>query len=207
MAKDDDKTVVRPSEEPESNAGDAKSSGAMKKMLMFGGIGAGAVVVGVALALFVLKPMMSGSRAEGETAGQVEQTDDSHATASKNAEHTEQPKQKKKPRGHGSNEGDVGNIIYAVKDIVINPAGTGGTRYLSVSFGFELESDVLATEFEEREMVVRDALITILSSKTVAQLTDPKQKEIVRYQVKKRLEQLLDTDELAGVYYTDFVLQ
>ena len=53
----------------------------------------------------------------------------------------------------------------------------------------------------------RDALITIMSSKTVAQLTDAKQKEIIRYQIKKRLSKLLDTEELAAVYYTDFVLQ
>jgi flagellar basal body-associated protein FliL len=56
-------------------------------------------------------------------------------------------------------------------------------------------------------MLVRDALITILSAKTVAQLTDAKQKEIIRYQVKKRLEQLLSTNEIEGVYFTDFVLQ
>ena len=55
--------------------------------------------------------------------------------------------------------------------------------------------------------MVRDALITILSAKSVSQLTDPKQKEIVRYQIKKRVSQLMETDELAAVYYTDFVLQ
>jgi len=90
---------------------------------------------------------------------------------------------------------------------VVNPAGTGGTRFLSVSFGFELDSPELTSAFEERELAVRDALITILSSKTVAQLTDPKEKEIARYQIKKRLEQLLNTTEITGVYYTDFVLQ
>ena len=94
-----------------------------------------------------------------------------------------------------------------IKDIVINPAGTGGSRFLSVSFGFELESSELAAEFEHREPLVRDALITIMSSKTVAQLTDAKQKEIIRYQIKKRVSQLLNTDDLAAVYYTDFVLQ
>ena len=54
---------------------------------------------------------------------------------------------------------------------------------------------------------MRDALITILSSKTVAQLTDAKQKEVIRYQIQKRLSDLLGTDQIKGVYYTDFVLQ
>lgn len=106
---------------------------------------------------------------------------------------------------HATMVGDA--IMYAIDDIVVNPSGTGGSRFLSVSFGFELGNAKLASEFEAREPLVRDALITILSSKSVAQLTDAREKEIMRYQVKKRLEQLLKTDQLIGVYYTDFVLQ
>ena len=94
-----------------------------------------------------------------------------------------------------------------LENIVVNPAGTGGSRFLSVSFGFELESESTKAEFEERDAVIRDALITIMSSKTVAQLTDAKQKEIARFQIKKRVSQLLQSNELVGVYYTDFVLQ
>ena len=54
---------------------------------------------------------------------------------------------------------------------------------------------------------VQDALITILSSKTLAELTDAKQKEIMRLQIKKRLSLLLKTEDLTNVFYTDFVLQ
>ena len=164
------------------------------------------ILAGVVLALFVLKPMMASSDSGGEGADTelVDETDQD-----KKADEPEpKPKPKKKPKRKTDEHGKpIGSLVYAVKDIVVNPAGTGGTRFLSVSFGFELGSSELAGEFEARELMVRDALITILSSKTVAQLTDAKQKEIVRYQVKKRLETLLDTDEIDGVYYTDFVLQ
>jgi len=197
MAPDDEKTTV---EVPEGDG--AEEGGGKKipsKLILFGGIGLGVVVIGVVLALFVLKPMMASSDAEGDDTELVEDADKSHK---------EKPKPKPKPRKKSDSHGEgVGTLVYAVKDIVVNPAGTGGTRFLSISFGFELGSPELAAEFEERELVVRDALITILSAKTVAQLTDAKQKEIVRYQVKKRLETLLDTDEIKGVYYTDFVLQ
>ncbi|RME23007.1 MAG: hypothetical protein D6800_10415 [Candidatus Zixiibacteriota bacterium] len=129
--------------------------------------------------------------------------------ASANAEETAKPAHKKAE--HKKKEGKEGEangaVVYAIKDIVVNPAGTGGSRFLSASFGFELDSPELAAEFEEREPLVRDALITILSSKTVAQLTDVKQKEIMRYQIKKRVSQLMGTDGVEAVYYTDFVLQ
>lgn len=203
MAPDEEKTTI---EVPDGDGAESEGKKGPNKLILFGGIGLGVVVVGVVLALFVLKPMMTSSDAEGEDTELVEEADDDHAEKAKKPK--PKPKAKKKPRKKTDEHGDpVGSLVYAVKDIVVNPAGTGGTRFLSVSFGFELGSSELAAAFEERELVVRDALITILSAKTVAQLTDAKQKEIVRYQVKKRLEMLMDTDEIEGVYFTDFVLQ
>lgn len=195
MAPDEEQTTIEVSEEQASEEGGKKG---LSKMILFGGAGVGVVIVGVALALFVLKPMMADSDSDEAGDKTVQVDDDTHKT--------EKPKKKHKKRSGGHGE-QTGTLVYAVKDIVVNPAGTGGTRFLSVSFGFELGSPELAAEFQNRELVVRDALITILSSKTVAQLTNAKQREIVRYQIKKRLEKLLDTDEIDGVYYTDFVLQ
>ena len=200
---DEDKTIIENGGENTENTKTKKKGS--NKLILFGGIGLGAVIIGVVLALFVIKPMMSGSEAvdEGYGAEQIESSDNQEEE--KKEVKKSKPKKKKKKR---TKDGEViANLIYAIKDIVINPAGTGGSRFLSVSFGFELESQELGTEFETREPMIRDALITIMSSKTVAQLTDPKQKEIVRYQIKKRLSKLMDTDEIVGVYYTDFVLQ
>jgi len=97
--------------------------------------------------------------------------------------------------------------VYLMQDIIVNPSGTGGTRFLSVSIGFEVGSSKTIRLLEDREPVIKDALITILGSKTIEQLSDVKQKEITRYQIKKRVEQLLKIDDLAAVYFTDFILQ
>ncbi|MEW6412662.1 MAG: flagellar basal body-associated FliL family protein [Candidatus Zixiibacteriota bacterium] len=184
---DNDKTIV------EGGKGQAEAPPPAKKkggLMLFGGIGLGAVIVGVALALFVVKPMMSDS---GGDSAAVEQSESSHE------------KDAKKPHKKSGEAGEA--LIHEINNIVINPAGTGGSRFLSVSFGFDLASPALAAQFERREPIIRDALITILSSKTVQQLTDPKEKEIVRYQIKKRLCQLMESDGITGVYYTDFVMQ
>ena len=42
---------------------------------------------------------------------------------------------------------------------------------------------------------------------TLAYLTDQNKKEVMGVHKKTRLSQVLNTEELAGVYYTDFVLQ
>jgi len=209
MANDDEKTKVE-ANEAEGDSGDkasAKKSGGSKKLILFGGIGVGAVVIGIALALFVLKPMMSNS-SDGEAGQNTEIAASGQKKADTQGEKKKRKKEKKeKKKKKGDEEGGEAGYIGTIKDIVINPAGTGGSRFLSVSFGFELESPEAEAAFEAREPAIRDALITILSSKTVAQLTDPKQKEILRYQIKRRVSKLMETDELAGVYYTDFVLQ
>jgi flagellar FliL protein len=194
MAAENDKTVVATPETAEAPA----KSGGKKKLILFGGIGAGILVIGILLAVFVLKPMMGSSSDEGSP----KEAKSEKVAKTEKSEKAEKPKAKKEEKGK-SGEG----LVYAIKDIVINPAGTGGSRFLSVSFGFDLGSQEVATEFEAREPQVRDVLITILSSKTLAELTDAKQKEIMRLQIKKRLMQVLNTEELNGVYYTDFVLQ
>ncbi len=189
MPNEEDKTIIENGKNGDAApAAEEKKKGGSKVML-FGGIGLGAIVIGVALALFVIKPMMSDSGAEGDGTEQVE------------GSHGE--KKKSESKEHGSSQA----LIHEISNIVVNPAGTGGSRFLSASFGFELESPELEAAFTAREIIIRDALITILASKTVAQLTDPKQKEVVRYQIKKRISQLMHTDELGAVYFTDFVLQ
>lgn len=187
MADAEDKTVVEQEDKAESKAEEKAapaSSGGSKKIMMFGLVGVGAIVMGVVLAIFVLKPMLSHNLDE-------------------EAERDKKPAVTKKKKSGIQHD----PIFYAVKEIVINPAGTGGTRFLSVSFAFQLDSPEMAAEMESKETILRDVLITILSAKTIAQLTDPKQKEIVRYQIQKRVSDLLKTDEVSAVYYTDFVLQ
>jgi flagellar FliL protein len=195
MANEDDRTKVEGANAEQPAEAPAKSGGKSKLMIM-GIVGVAAIAIGIVVALFVVKPMMAGS-------GQADATAEvSHSDSGKEVEKPKAESKKKSAKGeHGA------SVVYDIDDIVINPAGTGGTRFLSASFAFELESEEAAKEFEAREALIRDALITILSSKTIAQLTDVKQKEITRYQIKKRISEILNTEELAGVFYTDFVLQ
>jgi flagellar FliL protein len=201
MAADNDKTQVQPAEGAEAKPAKKKPS----KLILFGGIGIGILVIGVVLAIFVLKPMMAGG---GEEVAEEPKAEAKAEHGEKKSEQGEEKKPEKKAEKAKSGHGEASeSLVYSIKDIVVNPAGTAGSRFLSVSFGFELGSASLMSEFESREPIVRDVLITILSSKTLAELTDAKQKEVMRVQIKKRLSQVLDTEELSGVYFTDFVLQ
>lgn len=192
---DEEKTQADPS-------ADAAPPAKKSSLLPLIAVGVGAMVIGIVLAMFVFAPS---SPSESADSGAEEHTEavaeESHGGGGE------------EESGHGSSSSSHGGgatasqaAVYQISDIVVNPAGTGGSRFLSVSFGFELSPEA-AQQFTGREPLVRDALITILASKTVAQLSDIKQKEIIRYQIKKRLEMLLETEGIDAVYYTDFVMQ
>jgi len=206
---DEDKTMV----EVEETDTAAKAKG--KSPLMKYGMYAGIVIVMVLAAYFVtlkvVKPMLAGGDAETEqvddkagheTANHDEEAkEDSHASSEDS--HASKGSHESGEKSSGVEAGD----IFMMDNIIVNPAGTGGTRFLSASIGFELESARAGDIMSAREAVVRDALITILSSQSIPELTDFKQRERLRKLIKLRVAKLLKTEDIGAVYFTEFVLQ
>jgi flagellar FliL protein len=195
---DEDKTMIQDSGEAE---GSAKAGGAnpIKKYGIMIGIVLVMAVGGYFVTLKVIKPMVASDDTEEIAENNSDSSSDSAAPI----------KKKKKRKKRSANEDGKPDAVHVfeVSDVIVNPAGTGGTRFLSVSIGFELDYEETMALFESRQPQIRDALITILGSKNIEQLTDMKQKEIARLQIKKRVSQLLETDELSAIYFTNFVIQ
>lgn len=97
--------------------------------------------------------------------------------------------------------------IYSVKDVVVNPAGSQGMQFILVNFGFEVKEDSDANILEKREVQVRDILIKILGSKTIDELDDPADKEMLRQEIKEKLDDLLSPGHLMNVYFSNFIIQ
>lgn len=200
---DDEKTMVEVGETESAE----KGSGGLpiKKYGLYAGIVIVMVAVAWLVTLKVIKPMFSDAPAaeQVEPAAEVDRTEakESHSTE----ESTEEGQPESAPGGATASKSAAG--IVMIRDIVVNPAGTGGTRFLSTSIGFELKSNKTASLFEEREAIVRDALITILSSQSVPQLNDFKQRERLRKLIQLRVQKLLNSQDIAAVYFTEFVLQ
>ena len=199
MAEDDKTTIMKTGDEPEVNATTGESP--IKKYGIMIGIVLVMAVGGYFITLKVIKPIVADDSAEEIASG------DHDGDAEDSAESVKKKKRKKKKRSADGEEGAEEAYIFEISDIIVNPAGTGGTRFLSASIGFELDYPETMKLFEARQPQIRDALITILGSKNIEQLTDMKQKEIARLQIKKRVSHLLDTDELVAIYFTNFVIQ
>jgi flagellar FliL protein len=100
----------------------------------------------------------------------------------------------------------VGSIT-PIEDIVINPSGSGGTRYLCTTVAFESTAPLVAEEVTEREPQIRDTLIEILSRRTVDELSALSTREELRLEIKTAVNEMLVTGEVVGVYLSNFVLQ
>jgi flagellar FliL protein len=108
--------------------------------------------------------------------------------------------------------------IFLLEDVIVNPAGTRGSRYLSVSVGVEMNagegkgkgghgSAASTGPFQAKAPQLRDALINILSAKTIIQLTSVEEKEQIRTEILESFKEILMPNPVYQIYFVDFVLQ
>lgn len=179
----------------------------LTKVAIFGLIGLVAVFAAYLLTLKVLKPMMA-SDAPTEHSAEPAKTEEPKAEPEK-AEPAKAEAKEEAPSGHGGEGGEKGgaNGFFTIESIVVNPAETQGTRYLSCSVSFEMAGSEDLKAFEEQSVKIKDLLITILSSKTVDELADIKVRNDMRRQILVVVNRFTTPAQAKAVYLTDFVLQ
>lgn len=102
---------------------------------------------------------------------------------------------------------DVVRYVYVVGDLIVNPAGTNGTRFLLTTVGVEVDSPQTKTELEKKDIQVRDALISILTSKGLDQLGRVDQREVLRGEIAQKIGEMLITGKPKNVYFGKFIIQ
>ena len=98
--------------------------------------------------------------------------------------------------------------VFVTENIIVNPAGTNGTRYLSTSIGLEhVKSEIIAARMEELKPVIRDIIIAVLSAKSLEELSAPESKENIRSEILTKVNQAISPYKVDKVYFVDYVLQ
>lgn len=98
-------------------------------------------------------------------------------------------------------------VMYELKDITINPAQSGGTRYLVTSVGLQMRSQSDIDDVLRKEVVVRDAIIAILSRRTVEQLTDIELRNELKQELGVAINQILEKPSVRNLFFTQYVMQ
>ncbi len=116
--------------------------------------------------------------------------------------------------GHGEEGGAVdshGNPIakptYNVENLVLNPAGSGGTRYLVLSVSFSVKDSTTVTKMKDRDAELRDILLKVLGAKSVPQLSDMAARPALKAEVRAQAGRLFGEKTITDVFFPQFVIQ
>lgn len=109
------------------------------------------------------------------------------------AEHAEE----KKP--------EMKSVLIGLDPFVLNLAEQG--RFLKVTMQLELSDVTLQTTIAEKTPQLRDAIITLVSSKSAESLSSPEGKFQIKDELLLRANQALGKNAFKNLYFTEFVMQ
>jgi flagellar FliL protein len=97
--------------------------------------------------------------------------------------------------------------VYPLEPFLVNLAEPGRPRFLKVVLNLELDSPAVSAELDGLKPKVRDNVLTLLSSKSVADLTSVGDKERLRNEIIHRINSFLSAGKVIEVYFVEFVVQ
>lgn len=147
-------------------------------------IGAAAVVI-IALAVVFLGGGKKEKGKEGEAEAKVEQ------------------------KAEGGKEGAAGAVTtaFALEPFIVNIYDGQELRYLRVKVEFETATPDAKTEIESRQPPLRDAILVLLTTKTLQDIQDLQGKNQLRDEILVAANKILPPGKVTKVYFTDFVVQ
>lgn len=118
------------------------------------------------------------------------------------------PAKPEKAHGGGKKgEPAAAEASYTFENVVVNLAGTMGTRYLKTTFMVTGSDPQLRAEFEANRPRLIDVSLNVLSSLTLADLDEPGAKNILRAKLRDAYNQALGRKLAEEIYFSDFVVQ
>jgi flagellar protein FliL len=130
--------------------------------------------------------------------------------APKSAEAATTDEKEKGDGEHGGKEGEkkAGAVVAVMENLVLNPSGSNGTRFLMAAVAAEVKDEKVKEEITGRDAELRDAVLRILGERTVEQLADMNLREGLKKQLTDSLNARLENKSaIKRVYFPQFVIQ
>lgn len=98
-------------------------------------------------------------------------------------------------------------IMYDLGSFVVNLADKDADRYLKINIVLEIENEQVRIELEKRLPQIKDAITTLLITKTSEDLKTAEGMELLKEEIIKRVNAILPLGGVKNVYFTEFVIQ
>ena len=107
----------------------------------------------------------------------------------------------------GEGHSSTGQFIYAIDEIIINPANTNGRKFLLTALAFDLATEENRAKLEEKDFLVKDMVISVISSKSTAFLSDVSLRDSLRSEIAHKVEGFLPNVKINKVYFSKWIVQ
>ena len=97
--------------------------------------------------------------------------------------------------------------IYPLEPFIVNIYDGPNLRYLKVKLEFEIASPETKAELDPFQAPIRDAILVLLSSKHMEEITVTEGKNKLRNEVMATVGKIVPPGKISRVYFTDFVVQ
>ncbi|UFS72337.1 flagellar basal body-associated FliL family protein [Geomonas sp. RF6] len=168
-----------------------------KLFIIIGAAVAVLLVIGVAAGFF----MGGGKEKKGHGAeAKVEASEGGEAKAESKGE----------GGGHGGGGGEgkgAATNVYPLEPFIVNIYDGQEIRYLKLKVEFELATPEVKGELDAKQAPLRDAILVLLTTKTMQEIQDLQGKNQLREQILAAVGKIATPGKVTKVYFTDFVVQ
>lgn len=97
--------------------------------------------------------------------------------------------------------------VLLLENLVLNPAGSGGSRFLLLSVAIEAGKSAALDQFKSRDAELRDIILTALGTKTVEELTDITLRDQFKSELQAAVDLRFGKQSVKRLYFPQFVVQ
>lgn len=107
----------------------------------------------------------------------------------------------------GGGPGKPGASSYPLEPFIVNIYDGQEIRYLKLKVEFEMVNPEVKAELDGKVAPLRDAILILLTTKTMQEIQDLQGKNTLREQILAAANRIMQPGKVSKVYFTDFVVQ
>lgn len=101
----------------------------------------------------------------------------------------------------------VDGVPYDAGEFTTNLADPSGRRLIRIKVEVGLSDEKARAELERRKGAMRDAVLGVLRSKTVADISQDKDMQQLRGELQKKIQALVDSGKVVYLFITEIAVQ
>jgi flagellar FliL protein len=97
--------------------------------------------------------------------------------------------------------------VLTLDNLVLNPAASGGTRFLLLTLAMECTDAASVTLLQSRDAELRDVVLSTLGGKTVEELADVSARDSIKTELITALNERFGKKTVVRLYFPQYVVQ